>query len=160
MGDSHRLLVTEESGRLARWLRLMGYDVAMGAPRPLAALYRQAYNESRTIITRNRRVQPGRLIRVVHLSSAQLAEQLRQLMRELGLRVEPGQAFSRCDICNVAVEPVEKAAVKDRVPPYVFETQPAFHRCPVCQRVYWAATHYDRARRFFDTLSPRGSGAW
>jgi len=147
-----RFLVTEECIRLARWLRLMGYDAATASATPLSALYRLAHNEARVVVTRNRRVQAGRLVRVIHLASQHLEEQLRQVAQELSLPIEPSKAFSRCDVCNVAVEPIEKARVKDRVPPYVFQTQQAFHQCPACHRIYWAATHYQRARQVFDRL--------
>jgi len=137
-----RFLVTEESGRLVRWLRLMGYDTVCLATRPLAELYRRAFNEGRVVLTRNHRVKHGSLIRVVYVESGVLEEQLRQLVRELRLSAE--EMFSRCDRCNVPVEPIEKAQAKDRVPPYVFQTQESFHTCPSCRRIYWAATHYQR----------------
>jgi uncharacterized protein with PIN domain len=147
-----KLLVTEECGRLARWLRLMGYDTQTLSAQPLPALYQRAVNEQRAVVTRNRRVRPGRLVRVVQVRSQQLPDQLRQLITELGLGVEEEYLFSRCDVCNREVEPVEKAAVKELVPPYVFQTQSAFHRCPSCRRIYWAATHAERARAFFSSL--------
>ena len=148
-----KLLVTDESGRLARWLRLMGYDAATSAATPLAVLYQRAVNESRVIVTRNSRVQGGRLVRVLHLERQDLAGQLKQVMRELGLALDADQAFSRCDVCNVGLQAIEKAQVKERVPPYVFQTQEAFHICPSCQRVYWAATHSQRASTFLKTVA-------
>ena len=147
------MLVTEESGRLARWLRLMGHDAATGAAEPLAALYRRAVNEARVIVTRNGRVQEGRLVRVIHLDRRDLAGQLRQVMRALGLTLDADRAFSRCDVCNVALQAIEKPQVKEQVPPYVFQTQDAFHACPSCRRVYWAATHHQRASAFLKTVA-------
>lgn len=149
-----KFLVTEESARLARWLRLMGYDTALMPARPLSALYRAAYEASRTIITRNQRVRPSRLFRVVQLQKGTLDAQLRQLMREVPLAVEATRVLSRCDCCNALVEPVEKSRVKAHVPPYVFQTQSTFHRCPACRRIYWSATHEHRIRAFFTQLTP------
>lgn len=153
------LLVTDESARLARWLRLMGYDAAVMPAQPLSALYRRAYNERRVVVTRNARVRPSSLFRVVHLKDQMLALQLRQLLQELRLRAVEAQMFRRCDRCNVEVEPVDKADVNDRVPPYVFQTQQRFHRCPSCDRVYWAATHWERVCRFVDRLRQEASHA-
>ena len=147
-----RFLVTDECARLARWLRLMGYDTTEGAAKPLSALYQSAYHDGRTIITRNRRVRPGQLIRVIQLESQELAGQLRQILRACAPTLDETQMFSRCDACNVPVEPIEKGQVKDRVPPYVFQTQHAFHHCPSCQRIYWAATHYDRIRTVLEAI--------
>jgi hypothetical protein len=147
-----KFLVTEESGRLARWLRLCGYDTLQMPAQPFSELYRRAFNESRIVVTRNERVRAGCLFRVVHLHSQELDGQLRQLMQELGLPLSEAQAFTRCDVCNVAVEPIDKPLVKDRVPPYVFQTQARFHRCPSCHRIYWAATHWQRACLRFSRL--------
>lgn len=148
-----RFLVTEESRRLARWVRLMGYDTEIVAAQPLSALYRKAYNESRVIVTRNQRVRASSLFRVVQLASPTLPDQLRQLRGELELTAGTGRAFSRCDVCNAEVQPMERSLAKERVPPYVYQTQRAFSACPSCQRVYWAATHWQRVRRLFDRLS-------
>lgn len=146
-------LVTEECGRLARWLRLCGDDTALMPAQPLSALYRRAHNESRLIVTRNHRVRPGQWFRVIRLTSHQLAEQLRQLMREAGLTLEDERCLSRCDRCNVSVEPIEKPQVTDRVPPYVFRTQESFVACPSCHRIYWSATHVQRIRAMLEAAA-------
>lgn len=148
-----KFLVTEESGRLARWLRLMGYDTALQAADPLSHLYRRAYNERRVVVTRNRRVAASCLFRVFHLKSNELAEQLRQLKQELSLNET--QAFSRCDVCNRVLQPVDKAQVKGCVPAYVLETQARLTGCPSCARIYWAATHHARACKFLESLQVR-----
>jgi uncharacterized protein with PIN domain len=149
-----KFLVTDECVRLARWLRLMGHDTALMPARPLSALYSTAYEQSRTIITRTQRVRHSRLFRVVPLEKGTLEAQLRQLIREVPLTVEPARMLSRCDRCNVSVEPIEKSLARAEVPPYVFETQSTFHRCPTCHRIYWSATHEQRIRACFSRLMP------
>jgi uncharacterized protein with PIN domain len=130
----------------------MGYDTALARALPLSALYRKAYNERRIVVTRTRRVGASCLFRVVHLTSPMLESQLRQLIHELKLPVDEGQLFTRCDVCNVSVEPIEKPHVKDRVPPYVYHKQEGFYTCPSCHRIYWAATHWQRARTLFEKI--------
>ena len=147
-----KLLVTDECRRLARWLRLMGYDTALMPARPLPQLYRTAVNEHRVVITRNQCVRPGRLMRVVQLAETALDAQLRQLVQDAGLSPSNPQRFTRCDRCNVPVDTVEKSQVKDRVPPYVYHTQQQFTRCPACGRIYWAATHWRWACALFERL--------
>ena len=131
----------------------MGYDTAERSTRSLSELYRQAYNEQRAVVTRNRRVRPSRLFRIIQLDSQHLSSQLQQLVRELGIRSDAAHAFSRCDRCNVEVEPIEASQVKDRVPPYVWRTQQRFRRCPSCQRIYWAATHYERISKTLEHVA-------
>jgi uncharacterized protein with PIN domain len=147
-----KFLATEEVGRLARWLRLMGYDTAIVKGLPRTDLYRKAYNERRIVVTRNRHIGASCLFRVVHLASSLLEEQLQQVVRELTLAIDDERLFTRCDICNVPVEPIERSVVKARVPPYVYAKQQDFYTCPSCQRIYWAATHWHRARALIERL--------
>ena len=149
-----RFLATDESKRLARWLRLAGTDVECMPAQPLSALYQRAHNEARIILSRNGRVKTGGLVRVVQLRSHQLEAQLTQVIRETGLAIDDAALFTRCDRCNVELEALEKPNVKDRVPPYVYQTQEEFHACPSCKRIYWAATHWERAVKFFERLKP------
>ena len=158
-GKMTKFLVTDECQRLARWLRLCGHDTIIDSAKPLSELYRRAYNEGRTVITRNHLVKASPLFRVIHLESERLEEQLRQLIGVGVLSIDESAVFSRCDVCNVVVELIEKAQVKDRVPPYVFQTQEALHICPSCQRVYWAATHWQRTRQFLTRLREETSHA-
>ena len=148
-----RLLVTEESGKLARWLRLMGYDTELAKTGALPELYRQACNEQRVVVTRNQRVRPSSFFRVIHLASPMLQQQLQQLKQELGVAFDEERAFTRCDQCNAALEPVAKAQVEGRVPPFVYQTQQEFRRCPACGRLYWPATHAQRIRRVLEQVS-------
>ncbi len=154
-----KFLVTNECGRLARWLRLMGYDTVLVKESSLPALYRQAYAERRVVLTRNRRIRASCLFRVVHVTSPILDDQLRQLIQELGLAVDEKHLFTRCNLCNVPVEPIEKAQVKSRVPPHVFHNQRRFFTCPTCQRIYWAASHWQRANRRFARLKEEAGHA-
>jgi len=130
----------------------MGYDTEVVRGIPVSELYRKAYNGRRIVLTRNRRVKASCLFHVIHLNSLMLEDQLRQVIRELSLPIDDDQLFTRCDCCNVPVEPVEKPLVKDRVPPHVYHKQTAFYTCPSCHRVYWAATHWQRARALFESI--------
>ena len=90
-------------------------------------------------------------LRFVLIDSDRIELQLRQLARELALGSQ--EAFSRCAVCNVLLEPGTRDAVRDLVPPYVFQTQVDFRRCPECGRVYWRGTHWARmVAQMEDTL--------
>jgi hypothetical protein len=64
-------------------------------------------------------------------------------------RIRAGRArpFTRCLRCNLPLERVEKAAVADRLPENVRQTQEDFTHCAGCDRVYWTGSHWDRMRR-------------
>jgi hypothetical protein len=148
-----RFLVTRDCGRLARWLRLFGYDAAFCDSNDTAIIYQRAYNEKRTVLTRSSKVKQASLFKVVRIFSPVLEEQLRQLASEIGLKINKGDAFTRCNICNVEVGSVDKAEIKDEVPPFVYGRCDEFHRCPSCKRIYWEATHWQRAQKLIDKLN-------
>ena len=147
-----RLLLTTELGRLARWLRLMGCDAELSPASPVDALTCRAVNEQRVLVTRIRAIGTSCVFRVVHVTSPLLDAQLTELLAQLPeLRAQ--QRFSRCDRCNVPVEPIAKAQVEERAPPYVYQTQERFTTCPRCQRIYWPATHWQRAQAVLDRIA-------
>ncbi len=127
-------------GRLATWLRLWGYDTAYLPDADDPELARIARAEERILLTRDVELTRRRGVRSVLIASEQVEEQLKQLVRELGLTAQ--EAFSRCAICNLSLEEATKESVRDDVPPYVFQTMEQFRRCPHCRRVYWRGTHW------------------
>ncbi|RJQ40566.1 MAG: hypothetical protein C4555_01365 [Dehalococcoidia bacterium] len=144
-------MVDANAGKLARWLRMMGYDAVFFANGEDAEMISRALKENRILITRDSHIAErwvatsGRL-RVVLLESDQPEKQIRQVISELGLdsHFEP---FSRCLECNQPLEAREKEAVKTKVPPYVYRIQTSFLECPACGRVYWRGTHWEAMRR-------------
>ena len=146
-----RFLADAMLGRLARWLRLLGFDTAYDAAIADAEIARRAIEEGRIVLTRDRALpEEWRLPRVVVLRAESLAEQLRELSRALPIR--GGRAFSRCTHCNAPLEDVAVERVAAQLPPRVVERQPAFRRCSGCDRVYWEGTHVERIRRVLDEI--------
>jgi uncharacterized protein with PIN domain len=81
-------------------------------------------------------------VRFVLIRNDDYAEQVDQVIREFGLT--DFKVFTRCLECNVVLAPVDKEAVFERVPPYVYLTQERFALCPSCNRVFWHGTHADQ----------------
>ncbi len=140
-----KFIVDGNVGRLATWLRIMGYDAAFPRNASDNELVRLAQKENRVLITRDsgfllrRAVRLGQL-RMLYVVADDLRGQLRQLIRELHLNQDSG--FSRCLRCNEPLAPVDKAAVVDQIPDYVARTQTVFSQCSSCRRVYWPGTHW------------------
>ena len=141
-----RFAVDKMLGRLATWLRLLGYDATYGSHLGGRSLVRHARAEGRTILTRDRRLlRDPQVPPALFVNSTHFREQLRQVIAAFKLDAAH-KMFSRCALCNVPVAPVAKEQVASRVPPYVLETQAEFLRCPKCHRIYWSATHVDHMR--------------
>jgi uncharacterized protein with PIN domain len=129
-------------GRLARWLRVLGFDVVYSNAFEDAEILRIARAENRIILTRDTgfaaRCRELELIFIVH---DDYRSQVRQVVAALDL--QEFRVLSRCIECNTPLKRVEKDDVFERVPPYVYLTQDRFAACPSCQRVYWHGTHAD-----------------
>jgi uncharacterized protein with PIN domain len=135
-------------GGLARWLRVLGLDVAYEPHLDDAGLVALAVREGRLLLTRDRKLVQRRLLRGRHLlvESEHLKEQLRQVLAMPGARPRAERLLGRCLRCNVPLVPLDRAVARERVPPYVARTQERFRGCPLCGRVYWPATHVSRMR--------------
>jgi uncharacterized protein with PIN domain len=150
-GDAEpRFAVDAMLGRLARWLRFMGYDSTFDAAIEDEALVRQALDEDRVLLTRDRAL-PGEwsVPRVLVLESEALRDQLVEVTRELGLDWR-ARLFTRCSRCNTPLRELPGAEVAERLPPRVLREQERFASCPTCNRVYWAGSHSDRMRRVLE----------
>ena len=145
-----RLLADAMLGKLAKWLRLLGYDTAYNPAWDDMTLIRIARAEGRVLLTRDRALAARRGVRALFLTSERLEEQMAQIMDEL--KLPPAEAGSRCSICNAPLEPIAKAEVEGRVPPYVFRTQEVFRRCPQCNRIYWPGGHWARMQPVMNRL--------
>ena len=153
LGEVHRLrprplrepkfICDVHLGRLARRLRLLGFDVAYRNDADDPRIVDAALAEKRIILTRDRgmlklkRVTHGYLIRSTDVHQ-QVLEVLRRF--DLASRIEP---FARCTHCNGLIVPVEKAAVQDEIPAASRHYR-AFFRCQGCGRIYWQGSHFSR----------------
>jgi uncharacterized protein with PIN domain len=128
-------------GRLALWMRVMGYDVAYEKAIEDHTLIKRALDEGRIILTRDTLLIPRRWVRgnSLFIESDHLSEQLRQVISVYGIEKEG--FLTRCLRCNILLQRIPRDKAEGRVPPYVFETQKNFSTCRGCGRIYWAGTH-------------------
>lgn len=152
MGEQLRFLVTPELGKLAKWLRILGFDAAYARETVKSRLYITALQENRIILTRDKRLggRPG--MRTVFIHAEFLTEQLRQVITELSLPVFADKFFQRCVICNRLLLPAEKESVRAKVPVYIFQTRDVFFICPACGRVYWKGTHWGNIEKMIKII--------
>jgi uncharacterized protein with PIN domain len=131
-------------GKLASLLRMLGFDT----------LYRNDYDdpelaqisaaEKRILLTRDK----GVLMRSIvsygyYVRETNPEKQAIEVLGRFNLfdRLKP---FHRCIRCNGRIEPVEKAAICDRLPPQVRQSIDDFHRCNNCQQLYWQGSHFQQ----------------
>jgi hypothetical protein len=151
-GGEPRFLADAMLGRLARWLRLLGFDTAFDAGISDAEIARRAFDEGRVVLTRDRALpEQWRLPRVLVLQSERSSEQLRELAAVFPLR-SAARLFSRCSRCNSPLEETAAEAVAGKVPQRILAQRPLFQRCSACGRVYWEGSHAARIRRALDQV--------
>ena len=141
--QSIQFLADRTVGKLARWLRILGYDTLYLPQLTPAGLLDEGRRQGRTILTRNTRILRAKdAPACVFIEPDHFRQQLKQVVETLQLDVVHA-VLSRCVECNQALRAVPKAEVQALVPDYVWHTQSAFRRCLRCKRVYWAASHRD-----------------
>lgn len=142
-----RFIVDHNAGKLARWLRMMGYDTLFFTGADDGDMVRIALAQDRVILTRDTRIAQRRVVasgrlRVVIIQSGSPAEQLGQVRAEIGLDVTY-RPFTLCLERNRPLEVRSREDVKRLVPAYVYRTQEQYMACPGCHRIYWRGTHWE-----------------
>ncbi len=147
-------------GKLARWLRAMGYDTLYFKIADDRDLLRLARAEARTLLTRD-----GKLARLagpagLSIRATEVESQIGEVLERLALLPSSEGLLSRCLECNALLEGRPRESVRGLVPEHVFSTQERFVGCPGCARIYWRGSHADRIlARLERVLGPRhGSG--
>lgn len=132
-------------GKLAKWLRMLGYDTLYFADSDDDELIRIAIREDRILLTRDELLCRRRMIRsrCFFVDWGSTGEQVRQVMKRFSLKLSRENLFTRCTICNGEIVPIAKSDVVDRVPPYVYKTQNEFGYCKRCDKIYWRGTHIE-----------------
>lgn len=139
-----RFVLDVHLGRLARWLRLTGFDTLYRADLEDAQIAKLACLENRVVLTRDvgllqrKAITHGYWVRAVD-PDAQIVEVLRRFHLEYAVRT-----FERCLACNGEIRRVDKAHVRHRLEPNTRRCYDRFYQCANCKKVYWAGSHYAR----------------
>ena len=139
------LLVDKMLGTLVSWLRLAGLDAVYAGDGPDSLHLRRARAEGRVLVTRDRALARSPGARAILVTADDPVDQLAEILDELDIELDEDRMFTRCTLCNRPVEPVDKRAVADRLPPAVAREHDQFTRCPSCDKIYWRGRQYRRA---------------
>jgi uncharacterized protein with PIN domain len=147
--DERRFVADVMLGKLARWLRALGYDTLYYRDASDSRLLGIALREARTLLTRDARLAVRAGTTGLRVRADGVDAQLREVVDACALRTPV--PLSRCLACNGPLAARAPADVRDRVPPYTLATQPDFRECERCRRVFWPGTH---ARGILRRLQP------
>jgi len=158
-----RFICDDNLGKLARCLRILGFDTSFQEPISDPELLRLAATEKRCLLTRDHH-----LLDYTHpygilvLEDDKPLTQLTEVIKSLNLIIEPMLLFQRCSRCNEITAPVDKAQAGNHIFPYILKTQDVIRKCPSCGRYYWKGTHYKRMIRELRQAIPDNAlaGPW
>jgi len=155
-----KFIADNNVGKLARWLRLMGYDTLLFKQKDDDRMIKTALREDRVILTKDAQFMKRHLvtngrIRSIHIERDDPRLQVQQVVKMLKLDYQ-FKPFSLCLECNRALIARGKDEVRTLVPTNVFETQTQYTQCPVCHRVYWPGTHWQAMGKKLQDLQSGG----
>jgi len=144
--EASRFIVDHNVGKLAKWLRVMGYDTLFFNGSNDSRMVATALAERRVILTRDTQIMQRRVVtkgqlKAILIKSDRPGLQMHQVIETLNLDCQ-FRPFTICLECNQTLVVRSKEQVKDLVPPYVFRTQSQYMECPTCHRIYWRGTHW------------------
>jgi uncharacterized protein with PIN domain len=155
--EQFRFVLDGHLGRLAAYLRMLGFDTWYDRFADDPQLASVASTEGRVLLTRDvgllkrREVETGYCVR-----SQKPHEQLREVSERFALHPH-FTPFRRCMECNDSLDPVVKDDVSDLLPPHTRESKTEFSRCRGCRKIFWRGSHYERMLGWIDELSSRGN---
>ncbi len=143
-----RFVLDVHLGKLATYLRLLGFDALFPEDYDDANLARISEEEARIMLTRDRGLlKRGNVTHGYCLRSTNSRRQLVEVLRRYNL-ADAIRPFTRCLRCNGRLEPVAKSAILDQLEPGTREHYDEFRRCQACGQVYWQGAHFKRLAAF------------
>jgi uncharacterized protein with PIN domain len=143
-----KLLADQMLGKLAKWLRFLGYDTSYPPTISDDELIDLCKRENRILLTRDRNLSKSRqklkgVPGVIYIQSDNPDLQLEQVIKDLDLELGD-QVLTRCAECNALIDEVDKEQVKNHVPKGVFDRQDKFWHCANCDKYYWQGSHCEK----------------
>jgi uncharacterized protein with PIN domain len=145
-----RFVLDVHLGRLAKLLRMLGFDALYSNSCDDSSLSRISRDQRRIILTRDRGLLKRSMITHGYcLRSDQPMEQLLEVLKrfDLSKKVRP---FSRCLRCNRELEEIDADRAAASIPEYVAKTYDRYRTCPECGRIYWQGSHWEHMRKVLE----------
>ena len=139
-------------GKLARYLRLLGFDSLYKNDLEDNVIIEIATKEKRIILTRDIGIlKNGKVSHGYFIRSQQPREQLKEVIHrfDLSKQIKP---FARCSGCNSKIKPIDKKKVKDLLKPRTKKEFRDFFQCSGCKKIYWHGSHYERMMEFIGSF--------
>jgi uncharacterized protein with PIN domain len=147
-----RFVLDTHLGRLAVYLRLLGFDALYRNDYSDAILADLSQQEQRVLLTRDRGLLKRKIVEFgCCVRESDPKQQLISLLHRYQLVAEI-VPWRRCLRCNEPLEPVSKTEILDQLQPKTKRYFDDFQRCQGCGQIYWRGSHYDHMQAFIDQV--------
>jgi uncharacterized protein with PIN domain len=150
--EQKRFIADVHLGKLARILRLLGFNTTYKNSYTTKELIQLSLEEERILLSRNMVLpKQNASLRFFLVRSEDAEEQIRQVIEELSLHRDVS-VFSRCLVCNGDLSAISKDSIQQDLLPNTARYFNEFWQCNECHRIYWKGSHYDRMRQLIDQV--------
>lgn len=148
-----RFIIDSHLAKLARYLRMLGFDSLHDNHYEDAAIAEIAVRERRIVLSRDRGLLMRRYIthgRYVRNTAPR--KQLQEIVDWLDLTASI-KPFTRCISCNGLLHEVKKDLIADQIKADTRQYYQQFWQCDGCKQIYWKGSHYQKMKKIISSLS-------
>ena len=147
-----RFILDVQLGKLARALRMLGFDTLYRNDYQDFEIIDTAINTKRIILTRDRGILKHKSITHGYwVRNTSVNKQVEEIVRRFDLKNQI-QPLTRCLLCNEPIKSIKKGTIINRLPPGTAKQFDTFYHCTHCDKIYWPGSHYQRMRKKIDTI--------
>ncbi len=149
-----RFVLDTHLGRLAGYLRMLGFDTLYRNDFDDPELARLSHDQTRILLTRDIGLLKRSLVIYGYFVRETDPEcQLREVAQRFNL-ADATASFERCMRCNGLVQPVEKDRIDHLLEPRTRQYYHVFHQCQACGQIYWQGSHFARMQAVIERVMP------
>ncbi|NPV87119.1 MAG: Mut7-C ubiquitin/RNAse domain-containing protein [Anaerolineae bacterium] len=148
-----RFVLDTHLGRLAAYLRMLGFDTLYRNDYKDEELARISCEEKRVLLTRDRGLLKRKMVsHGYYVRETSAHQQAVEVLRRFQLegQIKP---FERCLKCNGLMRQVDKGAIEGKLPANTRKYYDLFYTCNVCGQIYWKGTHYQRMKTLIERIA-------
>jgi uncharacterized protein with PIN domain len=139
-------------GKLARYLRMMGFDVYYKNDLSDEEIVKISLKERRAILTKDRGIlKRNEVTHGYYVRNTKVEEQAKEVIKRFDLQNEIKE-LTRCLECNSELIKISKEKIAGKLPPKVKQSQEEFYECPGCGKLYWKGTHHQKMLSFVQKI--------
>jgi uncharacterized protein with PIN domain len=147
-------------GKLARFLRLLGYDVQYSTEYSDETLLKKAFEDDRILITSDENLfkeAVNRNIESMFIKGGSTIDRISQVIKRYNLDLTADPSISRCPQCGSIIKFELKENLKDRIPSRSYEEYDNFWLCTNnrCNKIYWQGSHWDNIKKMMRKIAEK-----